>query len=47
MKIPRRNRRPLEKIPKENPPPQKSAGRMGWNPHDPLTTINLEGVDHG
>jgi hypothetical protein len=47
MKTPRRNRRPLEKMPKENPQSQKSAGRMGRHPHDPLTTTNFNGVDHG
>jgi hypothetical protein len=26
---------------------KNSAGRMGWNPYDPLTTTNLRGVDHG
>jgi hypothetical protein len=38
---------------RRKPPPKKtrnvknSAGRMGGNPYDPLTTTNLSGVDHG
>jgi hypothetical protein len=31
----------------ENPQGESSAGRMGGNPCDPLTTTNFEGVDHG
>ena len=38
---------PPEKSPPGKSASPKSAGRMGSNPHDPLTTINLNGVDHG
>jgi hypothetical protein len=31
----------------ENPQAKSSAGRMGGNPYDPLTTTNSRRVDHG
>lgn len=48
-----KNRRSAPAVGRRKPPLKEilktktSAGRMGCNPYDPLTTTNFEGVDHG